>query len=516
MFSFKKTSKQRKLRQKARDDDGEAAPVDSAPPDAMPEPLAATRTALPTAEEMAAVLAEPASASTTTLTSALDDVQLDPTPSHGAATPPVTIGARRSRGARSTVSRKPVVSIRPPGVDGDAMEPAAYESRDLPSVRLGGRPKTTSRPAQARLVTPVGQTAQDHVPAEGDQNDDLTDGRTDHPPPAFALRKSAASLSFARRKDRKARANDLASTESTIPLLSPASSAGSSYTPEYLEQLKKDSFRAEPTPKPKDTQRSPEELMALINQQIGEGRTPDPELITAVRKHRERQRDITSTPAKPVPKAAPEFISLDSDGSDSELKRIIQQENEETLAAEDDELLLNQGDQDLLIGHNSIMNSREKQRQERRQAVNEIESEVLDDQDDEVRRWEMDQIRKGGAQEALGAFKHDTESLLHKVNSAIRVTPVPTLKDLRSNWAARLARLQDVQTRNRAELDRVEKEITLATEAAQAAEVEKHRLRQRHDHYVELLKAREACEDDAGSRDNRTGGGGDGTTLVEP
>ncbi|KAJ1925622.1 hypothetical protein IWQ60_004445 [Tieghemiomyces parasiticus] len=484
----------------------------------MPEPLTATRTALPTAEEMAAALAEPASASTTTLTSALDDVRLDPTPSHGAATPSVTIGARRSRGGRSTVSRKPVVSIGPPGVDEDAMEPAAYESRDLPSVRLGGRPKTTtSRPAQARLATPVGQTAQDHVQAEGDQNDDLTDGQIDHPPPAFALRKSAASLSFARRKDRKARANDLASTDSTIPLLSPASSAGSSYTPEYLEQLKKDSFRAEPTPKPKDTQRSPEELMALINQQIGEGRTPDPELITAVRKHRERQRDITSTPAKPVPKAAPEFISLDSDGSDSELKRIIQQENEETLAAEDDELLLNQGDQDMPIGHNSIMNSREKQRQERRQAVNEIENEVLDDQDDEVRRWEMDQIRKGGAQEALGVFKHDTESLLHKVNSAIRVTPVPALKDLRSNWAARLARLQDVQTRNRAELERVEKEITLTTEAAQAAEAEKHRLRQRHDHYIDLLKAREAGEeDDAGSRDNFTGGGGDGTTPVEP
>ncbi|RKP39617.1 hypothetical protein BJ085DRAFT_30669 [Dimargaris cristalligena] len=219
--------------------------------------------------------------------------------------------------------------------------------------------------------------------------------------------------------------------------------SGISYTADELEELKKSTVRQQPPPEEVQAQ-SPDDILAEVQRQLSEGKTPDRALVDAARKRREQLREKPPAKSKEA-----DFISLTEADSDTEFHR-RQDEEERLLDAGDDRNdMMDVIEDELIIGKSAIRDSERQAHLDRQKAFDDAENEVLEESDEEIRRWELEQIRSGGAPESRDMFKHDEESLILKIHNAIKISPIPTVADahhaqsVQHKAQAEFRRLQD-------------------------------------------------------------------------
>ncbi|KAJ1971319.1 hypothetical protein H4R35_005333 [Dimargaris xerosporica] len=324
-----------------------------------------------------------------------------------------------------------------------------------------------------------------------DQASDIGAGE-DEEIEVFTIKKTKASRKFAQRKDRMTKFNLALST------ISAAASPRPEYSQEALAQLKQSTFKGISTESaaasPRVTSSSSlASILDQINEQVQQGKTPDSSLIREARRYREqlRQQGEETT----VVSHESDFISL-SAGSKApmSLGQMAVVDEEDIF---DEESLRNNGvlddeaafDEDLVLGDKAVLEHETQERLAKEQALADAsETEVLDGDDDEVRRWEMDQIRNGSDGRAASVFKHDKETITHKVTNAIKVIPIPSMSEFRRQMQKRLANLQDIQATNEHELTRVTNEMDKARESLASLATKRQTLRERHGHYSKLLQ----------------------------
>ncbi|KAJ1657785.1 hypothetical protein IWQ61_002862 [Dispira simplex] len=333
----------------------------------------------------------------------------------------------------------------------------------------------------------------------------------------FQLKKTPTERAFTKRKDRTSKIKTKVESSSVENPTTPASPRSQPiYNKDALEELKRqqwpprmDTFVADSTatstslpafPLSEPSNSGNLSLKELISEQVRQGRIPDSKLIQAARQEREKLRlahegdfiPLSSSTNHPGPTL--HSLTLD-DGQYDELDdfdlQILREDDRKARYIDEDEVVLSAEEDDLTFGSKARQLREERELETRQRALEEAENEILYDNDDEIRHWEMEQIKKGGAEGAIQSFKHDRDTLVHKIHQAIKVTPIPTLTAFQSRIRQRLAQVEETQKANRYDQDQLNKQVEHAQDLLTKAFTERTVLEQRLAHYTKLLQERE-------------------------
>ncbi|KAK9745646.1 hypothetical protein K7432_018248, partial [Basidiobolus ranarum] len=220
---------------------------------------------------------------------------------------------------------------------------------------------------------------------------------------------------------------------------------------EYLEALKKESFN--PT-------------RAHDKFDLPEG-IPDEHLVLLAKKKREELRSGV---------ISGDFISLD-DGVDTHGdSRLVREEDE--VGEGDEEFESAMGDK-LVLGKNAAKKAQTRHRHDLKEMIEEAE---LDEDDEELRRWETLQMRKVAGSKVL----EPTVTNTRKETKTPNVAPIPTIGDVQKMFENCMSMLQSTQMTHSSELAQIDHDLQQTQ--AKLIEIDESTLKiqERLDHYRAL------------------------------
>ncbi|KAJ3291150.1 GC-rich sequence DNA-binding factor [Borealophlyctis nickersoniae] len=282
---------------------------------------------------------------------------------------------------------------------------------------------------------------------------------------AFQIKKTAASRRMMRAKLNRDVLPDTVSD--------PLASARGSYSAESLRQLK-ESQRSRPA------LQSIEPLPSASTEPfaLSDG-IPDANAIHAARKLREERRAAGISGEQ----SSPDFISLSGWAETSKTSR-----HESRLVTEDQEIEGEEAFEDyegdhINFGADAV--KKEEQRRHQEMQANLIEAEEEDMEDEELNRWEAEQIRKGGVSQPLQPQERkDSKPLATlKVPSSI---PVPSIMDASARMASLLRDLELNHDGNVRQLAYIKVEIDKSASSSEGLEVDRKLSSDRYTFFQEL------------------------------
>ncbi|ORX88463.1 hypothetical protein K493DRAFT_78056 [Basidiobolus meristosporus CBS 931.73] len=264
---------------------------------------------------------------------------------------------------------------------------------------------------------------------------------------SFNLKKSAASIELKKSKERKFKLREDVLRDTPEPVLEERVN----YSKDHLEALKKESFNQQ---RIYDKFDRPEGI-------------PDEHMVLLAKKKREELRSG---------RVSGDFIPLD-DGADTHGdSRLVREEDE--VGEGDEEFESAMGDK-LVLGKNAAKRAQSRHRHDLEEMIEEAE---LDENDEELRRWEALQIRKvAGAK-----FSEPSTARPRKETKIPNATPIPTIGDVQKMFENSLSMLQETQETHSKELAQIDHDLQQSQTRLLEIDENTAKIQERLEHYRAL------------------------------